>query len=97
MRVLTICGAGLGCSLLLKMFAQDVFDKLGVSVEIEASDVAFAKGTRADLIITSGTLVATLSEIKTPIIAIRNLMDKRELEDKIRAHLEGLEGAGPSR
>ena len=33
MRILTVCGAGLGCSLLLRMYVQDVFDKLGMSVE----------------------------------------------------------------
>ncbi len=88
MRILTICGAGLGCSLLLKMYTQDVFDKLGMQVEIEATDVSFAKGLWADLIITSPTLVDALGDMGVPIIAVRNLIDREEIEQKVRAYLE---------
>lgn len=88
MRILTICGAGLGCSLILKMFTQDIFDDMGIDVEINATDVSFAKGSNADLIITSTQLLDVLADIQIPIIAIRNLMDRAELEEKIRAHLE---------
>jgi len=88
MRVLTICGAGLGCSLLLKMFVQDVFDKLCVPVEIEATDVSFGKGMKADLIITSTSLLAVMSDVSTPVIGIQNLIDRDEIERKLRAYFE---------
>lgn len=96
MRVLTVCGAGLGCSLLLRMYVQDVFDKLGIPVEIEATDVSFAKGTKADLIITSVTLVSALSDVGTPVIGIQNLIDRNEIEQKLRSYFESREAENHS-
>lgn len=96
MRVLTVCGAGLGSSLLLKMYVQDVFDKLGIPVEIEATDVSFAKGIKADLIITSVTLVSALSDVGIPIVAVQNLIDRNEIEQKLRSYFESREAESDS-
>ena len=84
MRVLTVCGAGLGTGLLLKMYVQDVFDKLGIFVEIEATDISSAKGIKADLIVTSVTMVSALDEVEIPIIAIQNVISRDEIEQKLR-------------
>ena len=91
MRVLTVCGAGLGTGLLLRMYVQDVFDKLGMSVEIEATDVSSAKGIKADLIVTSLTLVSTLEEVETPIVAVKNVIDRDEIEQKLRSYFQSQE------
>ena len=93
MRVLTVCGAGLGTGLLLRMYVQDVFDKLGISVEIEATDVSSAKGIKADLIVTSVTLESTLEEVETPIVAVKNVIDRDEIEDKLRSYFRSHEAA----
>ena len=91
MKVLTVCGAGLGTGLLLKMYVQDVFDKLGISVEIEATDVSSAKGIKADLIVTSVTLVSTLEEVDTPLVAVQNVIDRDEIEQKLRDYFQSQE------
>ena len=84
MKVLTVCGAGVGCSLLLRILAEEAFDELGIPVEIEATDVGSAKGLRTDLVITLDPLVGILSELDAPILSVRNIMDKESLKEKIR-------------
>jgi len=96
MRVLTVCGAGLGTGLLLRMYVQDVFDKLGIPVEIEATDISSAKGIKSDLIVTSVTMVPALEEVETPIIGVKNVIDRDEIEQKLRSYFQS-QGADSGR
>lgn len=84
LKILTVCGAGIGTSTLLKMQVQDVLKSLNLTFEyrVENSSVSMAKGQAADLVYTFETFGADVTDFKSPIIVINNLMDKNEIREK---------------
>jgi ascorbate PTS system EIIB component len=54
LQVLTVCGVGMGSSLMLRMTAEDVFKRLGVRAKVEATDVSSARSMSPDVIIGQG-------------------------------------------
>ena len=50
---MTVCGFGVGTSLLLKMTVDSILEEEGINGEVEAIDMTSACGNSADLILTS--------------------------------------------
>ncbi len=84
LKIITVCGVGMGSSLLLRMYTEDVLKELGLEANVEASDATQARGARADLILTSPALVEVCSGDNAPVKAIKSFVNKAE----IRAALE---------
>ena len=78
MKVVTVCGMGFGTSLMLLMY--------GITVEGEATDLGSYKGKSCDLIVASSEIAKQI-EADVPVLAITNLLDKAEIEEKIRPYL----------
>ncbi|QZA32172.1 PTS sugar transporter subunit IIB [Hydrogenibacillus sp. N12] len=91
MRVLAVCGMGLGSSLILRINVESVLKELGIQASVEVSDVTSAKSMPADLIVTSGQLAEVLRRDDVPIITVQNYLDREEIRSKIQAAL-GQEG-----
>jgi PTS system ascorbate-specific IIB component len=91
LEVLTVCGVGMGTSLIMRMTAEDVFKQLGLRAHVLATDVSSARGMAADIVI--GQAMHTEEFVgKVPVVVtIANFIDKTEMRDKI---LAGLEAAG---
>jgi len=87
LKILTVCGFGVGTSLLLKMNVQEVLKKLDIEADIEHVDLTLADSSDADLIFTSKELSGQLSNIDREIIVIDNFMDLNEISDKLQAYL----------
>lgn len=83
-RIATVCGVGMGSSLLLRMYTEDVLRELGIEASVEALDASQARGARVDLILTSPALVEACSGGKAAVKGIRNFVDK----NLIRATLQ---------
>ncbi|GAB6876328.1 PTS sugar transporter subunit IIB [Thermaerobacter litoralis] len=89
LRIATVCGVGMGTSLLLKMNVQDVCRQLGVEAEVEHMDVTQAKGARVDVIIASASLAADLGDLGKPVLPVRNFMNKEEIRQRLQEFLDG--------
>lgn len=87
LRIATVCGVGMGTSLLLKLNVQDVCRQLGVEAEVEHMDVTQAKGARVDVIIASASLAADLGDVGKPVLPIRNFMNKDEIRQQLQQFL----------
>lgn len=87
MRVLAVCGMGLGSSLILRINVAAALEQLGIQAEVEVSDVTSAKSLAADLIVTSGHLVDALGRNDVPVITVQNYLDRREIMEKLKAAL----------
>ena len=85
MKVVTVCGMGFGTSLMLLMSVKESGRKYGITVEGEATDLGSYKGKSCDLIASSE--IAKQIEADVPVLAITNLLDKAEIEEKIRPYL----------
>ncbi|SHJ88932.1 PTS system IIB component, L-Asc family [Clostridium amylolyticum] len=82
-KVLAVCGFGVGTSLLLKMNIDDVFKKNGIDADVTNADITTAASCPADIIFTSNELYNQLeSKVEIPLIKIDNFMNLDEIEEK---------------
>jgi ascorbate PTS system EIIB component len=87
LRVLTVCGVGMGSSLMLRMTAEEVLADLGVAAKVEATDVSSARSMGADVIIGQGLHTGELGEAARVVVTITNFMDKEQLRERLAAGL----------
>jgi len=83
LKVLAVCGFGIGTSLILKMNIEKVFKNNGIDAEITNTDITTAKGMNSDVIFTSKELFTQLEgNVKASLIQINNFMSSKEIEEK---------------
>lgn len=84
MKIMTVCGFGVGTSLLLKMTVDSILEEEGINGYVEASDMTSAYGNSADLILTSKEIGKEIEgQISGKLVYISNFMDKEEVKNKI--------------
>jgi PTS system ascorbate-specific IIB component len=88
-KILAVCGMGLGSGLLLRMQAEKALKTLGVEADLEVADIGTARAAAqtADLIITSNELAQQLAGVKPKIVTISNFIDLQEMVTKLGAAL----------
>lgn len=91
LKLLTVCGFGVGTSLILKMTIDKVLKANGIDAEVTNGDVTTASGAGADLIFTSSELYAQLKgNVSAPVIQINNFMSGEEITEKALPVLQKL-------
>jgi len=94
LRILAVCGMGIGSSLLLMMNVQKALKQLGIRADVEQSDIGLARSASGgfDLIVTTAELAQLLVGVKPPVVTITNFISVQEMVDKLGAAL-GEKGA----
>jgi PTS system ascorbate-specific IIB component len=92
-KVLAVCGLGIGSSIVLKINATKVFQSLGVDFNLEVADIGTAKSIPFDVAITSNELAETLKngvsqDRKEGVIPINNFVDLDEMKAKVEEFLK---------
>jgi len=81
LKIMTVCGFGLGSSMLLKMKVEEVLKKNCIHASVETADMGSATSMVCDVIFTSYELGSKMSgQTTTPIVMIRNFLDVNEIE-----------------
>ena len=90
LKILAVCGMGVGTSILLKMQLDKVLKTLDIAADVELADISTARGlaVNADLIVTSNELVDRIGDVNAPIIAVANFMDLNALTEGVRSALK---------
>lgn len=90
MKIIAVCGMGIGTSILLKMNADKACEQLGIDADVDAADIGTAKGaaSSADLVLTSEELASELEGLSTPVRVIDNFMDVDEIAAAISSAIE---------
>lgn len=88
MRVMAVCGSGLGSSFMVEMNIKKVLKKIGVSAEVEHSDLASAVDSVADLFVMGKDIAASSSVSKNKLLILENIMSMPELESKLVNYFE---------
>ena len=85
MKIIAVCGMGIGTSVLLKINAEKVLKILGVEATVEAADMATARGAAFDaqIVLTTPELVESLRGLNAEIIPIDHFFDLEELNAKL--------------
>lgn len=88
MKLLAVCGMGIGTSVLLKMNAEKVLQTLGIEATVDATDLASAQQRRdAQVILTTPDLVEKLQGLPAEVIAIEHFFDLEEITAKLEHSL----------
>jgi len=89
MRIVAICGAGIGSSGILKVNAERVLQRLGIEADVTAADIASVKSAAAtaQVILTSAEFVDAIGATRADVIVINNYFDAAELTEKLQASL----------
>ena len=88
MKIIAVCGMGIGTSVLLKMNAEKVLRQLGVEATVEAADVETARASRdAQILLTTPDLVERLQGLPSEVIAIEHFFDLEEITQKLSGSL----------
>lgn len=87
MKIVAICGAGVGTSAILKLNAERALQRLDIEADVTASDVASLAESAADaqVILTSPELVSRIGKTNADIVVIDNYFDLAEVESKLEA------------
>lgn len=81
MKILAVCGFGMGSSMVLRFTIEKAAAALGVAAEVENTDLASAQAIRADVVFTSYELVDQLrGTLQAPVLPIRNYLDQAEVQ-----------------
>ena len=85
MKILAICGMGLGSSIILKITLEKALSKLGLEAEIELSDITVGRGLAesADIVVTSEELAERIGGVKAKIVTIKDYFNVDEMAEKI--------------
>ena len=89
MKIVVICGAGIGSSGILKVNAERVLKRLDLEAEVTAAHLGSIAmdGADAQIILTSAEFVDAIGATFADVIVIENYFDTEELTRKLEAAL----------
>jgi PTS system ascorbate-specific IIB component len=93
-KIMMVCGFGLGSSLVLKMTVDKVLKNHGISAETFCSDEATARGEFFDMVFTSEEMSHLFQGSPKPVIVIKNFLSPDEVEEKGLAIIQSLVQGG---
>lgn len=88
LKVLAVCGLGMGTSLILRMTTETVLARLGVPASVENTDLSAARSTQADVIVGQGMHVDELTGAAPVVVTVDDFIDEGALEARLRPALE---------
>lgn len=83
LKFVTVCGAGVGSSMMLRLYTQQILDSEKIDGTVEASDISSVSPNDYDVIITTSDFAEILRTNNNHIIRIDNMMDKEFLKSEI--------------
>ena len=89
MKIVTICGAGIGSSGILKVNAERVLQRLDIEADVVAADIGSIAQVAADaqVILTSAEFVDAIGQTFADVIVVENYFDTAELSAKLEKAL----------
>ncbi len=91
MKILAVCGFGVGSSMILKMTIQKALKDLDVDAEVVNTDISDSSSYKADAIFTSPQFVDDLkSRTSVPLYKVERYSDKEEIKGQIKKLLDDL-------
>ncbi|CBG89447.1 PTS system EIIB component [Citrobacter rodentium ICC168] len=85
MKIMAVCGSGLGSSFMVEMNIKKVLKKMDIEAEVEHADLSSATSGAADLFVMAKDIAASASVPEAQLVVINNIIDINELEAQLRA------------
>lgn len=89
MKILTLCGAGVGTSGILKVNAERVLQRLGIDARVVAIDASMLESELDDaqVILTGPEFLDAIGQTFADVIVVENYFDTAELQRKLELAL----------
>ncbi len=88
LKIVTVCGAGVGSSMMLRLFTQQILQAEGIEATVDASDIGSVSPDSYDILITTSDFADTLRGSSATIVRIDNMMDKAFLKSELLKEIE---------
>ena len=82
MRIMIVCGFGVGTSMILKIKLDELLAENGIKATTFCKDMTTAPGEDFDIMFTSQTLAKRFSNVIQPVVVINNFLNKAEIAEK---------------
>jgi len=82
-KILTVCGAGVGSSMMLKVYTQQIIKSENLNATVDATDIGSIDPNSADIIVTTSDFANVLRNTTAKVIKIDNLTDKESLKTQL--------------
>ncbi|QZE12498.1 PTS sugar transporter subunit IIB [Mycoplasma sp. Ms02] len=84
MVIQTVCGSGLGSSLLVEMNVKSVLDELNVAYDsVEHTNISSFTGQGVDYVVVGADVAPTLDFPEDKKVVLLNILSKQELKEKL--------------
>ncbi len=84
-KIVTVCGFGIGTSVILKISTEKALKQMNIEGEVECTDKTSAKSLVADVYLTSKAIAQELiSEVNKPVIIIESFLNVDEITTKLQ-------------
>jgi PTS system ascorbate-specific IIB component len=87
MKIICVCGLGMGSSLILKMSVEKAMSELGVPCDVEHSAAGTMAGIKADLVVASEDFRAELGSGGNAVF-VKNVVKVPEIKENLKSYLE---------
>ena len=87
MKVMCVCGFGMGSSLILKMSVESAMRELGVACDVEHWAAGTMEGIKCDLIVTAEDFRETFGG-RDDVVFVQNIVKVPEIKEALKEYLE---------
>ncbi|MEK9907649.1 MAG: PTS sugar transporter subunit IIB [Aquiluna sp.] len=89
MLIYTVCGAGIGTSVILKSNVDRVLLDLGIEADVQAVSVAKVESEEipAQLVLVTPEVLSHITTVRSEVVVIENIHDLQVLREKLESAL----------
>ncbi|GBU10794.1 PTS system mannitol-specific IIB component [Erysipelotrichaceae bacterium] len=80
LKIITVCGNGIGSSLMLRLKVEEICAENGIAVDVESCDFNSVLSKQPDLIITVAELAKQLPAGQ-PVAVVRSYINKKKIQE----------------
>ncbi|MBF0784035.1 PTS sugar transporter subunit IIB [Muribacter muris] len=86
MKIMAVCGSGLGSSFMMELNIKKALAKLNIEAEVNHTDLASVMPEDADLFVMAKDIAASSSVPPEKIVVVKNIVSVAEFEEKLTAY-----------
>lgn len=90
--IATVCGMGLGTSMMLAGQIRTLMEEEGVEAKVQAVDLGSFKSQPSDIVVTTTGMANNVAGTKAIVVLIDNLINKEEIKTKVLAAVAEYQG-----
>lgn len=83
MKIMAVCGSGLGSSFMMEMNIKKIIKKLNITSDVEHADLGSVSANDADVFVMAKDIASSSGISSDKIIVLNNLLNMEELEQKL--------------